>query len=689
MFIRISAAAAAATAGMMLTAPATAQPTPIVVSGQGLPKSVGDRAYDVKVIDRARLDHSASDRLEDLLRDAAGFHQFRRSDSRSAHPTSQGASLRGLGGNASARALVLLDGVPVADPFGGWIDWPSLDPSRLGYVRVTRGGGAGPFGSGALAGTIELASAARGELPLLSGGIAYGSRDSLSTDGAVAGDLGGGYATLSARYDRGDGFIPTMEESRGAADRPAAYRQWSTRARGVVPVGDDTELQASAGVFGDDRDRGVDFTDNSTRGADASLRLIGRGNWAWEALAYLQSREFDSAFASVTADRSSASQVLDQHTPATGYGAKIELRPPVGDNAEIRLGLDYREVVGRTNELFTYQAGLPTRGRRAGGRNVTFGGFAEGSLLLADRLTLTGGGRIDRWQIRNGSLREWTLATGDVLRNEIAPNRAHWEPTGRAGLAYQPVEAVTLRAAGYVGYRLPTLNELYRPFRVGADATAANAALRPERLKGVEAGVEFQPMSTARIGATLFWNKLDNAIANVTIANGPGNFPGVGFVGAAGAYRQRQNLDAIRARGIEVDAAFSYGAWNLSASYAYADSKVRASSAALQLDALRPAQTPRHQASATIAWQGLDTLRASLTTRYVSGQYEDDLNQQRLDDALTFDAVVAVPLLWGLSVEARAENVTNKRVEAGLSGAGVIERASPRTLWLALRYTGF
>src|SRR3546814_17863879 len=88
-----------------------------------------------------------------------------------------GASLRGLGGNASSRALVLLDGVPVADSFGGWIDWPSLDPRRLGYVRVTRGGGAGPFGSGSLAGTIELASAARGELPLLSGGLAYGLRD--------------------------------------------------------------------------------------------------------------------------------------------------------------------------------------------------------------------------------------------------------------------------------------------------------------------------------------------------------------------------------------------------------------------------------------------------------------------------------------------------------------------------------
>src|SRR3546814_14698041 len=103
---------------LLLTAfialPVVAQsPGEIVVPGQGLPAGLGDLAYDIKVIDRAALGASASGRLEDVLRDAAGFHQFRRSDSRSAHPTSQGATLRGLGGNASARALVLLDGVPI------------------------------------------------------------------------------------------------------------------------------------------------------------------------------------------------------------------------------------------------------------------------------------------------------------------------------------------------------------------------------------------------------------------------------------------------------------------------------------------------------------------------------------------------------------------------------------------------
>ncbi|UUY01428.1 Plug domain-containing protein [Sphingomonas sp. J315] len=59
---------------------------------------------------------------------------------RSAHPTAQGISLRGIGGNASSRALLLLDGVPQADPFGGWVPFPATLPQRLARVRVTRGG---------------------------------------------------------------------------------------------------------------------------------------------------------------------------------------------------------------------------------------------------------------------------------------------------------------------------------------------------------------------------------------------------------------------------------------------------------------------------------------------------------------------------------------------------------------------
>ncbi|MGY6361490.1 TonB-dependent receptor plug domain-containing protein, partial [Proteus mirabilis] len=66
------------------------------------------------MIDRTRLTGDASGRVENVLADVAGFQQFRRADSRSANPSAQGVTLRALGGNASSRALVLLDGVPLA-----------------------------------------------------------------------------------------------------------------------------------------------------------------------------------------------------------------------------------------------------------------------------------------------------------------------------------------------------------------------------------------------------------------------------------------------------------------------------------------------------------------------------------------------------------------------------------------------
>ena len=131
-----------------------------------------------------------------------GFQQFRRSDSRSANPTSQGATLRALGGNASSRALLILDGVPQSDPFGGWISWPAFDPRRLGQVRVVRGGGTGANGPGALAGTIELSSAAPDELAGLVGGLAYGSRDSFDAFAGAGVPLGDGFVSASGALAR-------------------------------------------------------------------------------------------------------------------------------------------------------------------------------------------------------------------------------------------------------------------------------------------------------------------------------------------------------------------------------------------------------------------------------------------------------------------------------------------------------
>ncbi len=536
-----------------------------------------------------------------MLRDVPGFQLFRRSDSRSANPTSQGATLRALGGNASSRLLLVLDGVPQTDPFGGWVSWPAYDPERLGEARVTRGGGSGVQGPGALAGTIELASATPGELRGLRARLAYGSRDGLDAHAGLGLTLGGGFLAVSGAWSSGDGFIPVVRGQRGPADRPSPYEQSSVALRGVAPLAGGTELQASALLFADDRERGTAFSDIRTRGADASLRLVGR---RWSALAYVQTRDFYNSFASVNSGRTVATRTAEQFSvPADRARRARRSAAEVGRRLELRLGGDWRRTEGETRELFAFVAGAGTRGRVAGGRTQTLGGFAEAAWTASD-LTLTAGGRIDRWTIAEGRLRERVLATGAVLTDTAFRDRAGWEPTGRAGLAWRAGGGLTLRGAAYLGWRLPTLNELYRPFRVGPDATAANAELAPERLEGVEAGLDWRPAPRARIGLTLFANRLEGAIANVTLGQGPGIFPGVGFVAAGGEYRQRANLDSIAAKGIELDARYAFGDWTASGGWSWVDARVEASGAALALDGLRPAQTPRHSLSATLAWDG-------------------------------------------------------------------------------------
>ncbi len=672
---------------LALLAAAAASPPEIVVTGRSLPQPAGAVAYGAVTIDASRLQGEASGRLEDALRDVAGFQQFRRSDSRAANPTSQGASLRSLGGNAASRALVLLDGVPVADPFAGWIPWPALSPDRLSAARITRGGGAGAFGSGALAGTIELFSGGAADLPLADGSLAYGSRNSLSTGGGFAGDLGGGFASLSGRYDSGDGYLLVPARQRGPADVPARYRQWSVSGRGVAPVSDATELQVSARAFNDDRRRGFIGGDIASDGADASLRVVHRGDWSWEALGYVQARKFATQILAVNAARTVTTPTLDQyHTPSTGLGGKFELRSPAGAAHDVQIGVDIRNADGETRERFRFQTGQYTRLRRAGGQALTAGLYAEDSWQLSDQLTLTGGARLDRWTLTGGHLLETDIATGAPVTTLAFAKRSGWEPTARGGLLLALTPALKARAAAYAGWRLPTLNELYRPFRAGSDATAANPALDPERLQGIEAGIDFVPLNTARAGVTLFWNQLDNAIGNVTLGSGPGNFPQVGFVAAGGAFRQRLNLDAIRVRGIEAAAALDYGRWSLSGSAALTHAEVRASGAAVALDGKRPAQSPKVQASTTLGYAVPNGARVSVTGRYAGAQYEDDLQSRRLRPALTVDATVDLPLWKSLALCLSAENLFDREVQAGVNDSGVIDLGTPRTLWAGVRW---
>jgi len=93
----------------------------VTVTASRRAEALGDTASSVRILSAADLHTTAGVELDDALRQVPGFTLFRRTPSRGANPTTQGASLRGLAGSGASRALVLEDGVPLNDPFGGWI----------------------------------------------------------------------------------------------------------------------------------------------------------------------------------------------------------------------------------------------------------------------------------------------------------------------------------------------------------------------------------------------------------------------------------------------------------------------------------------------------------------------------------------------------------------------------------------
>ncbi|KFL45527.1 TonB-dependent receptor-like protein [Sphingobium sp. ba1] len=655
-----------------LAQPAAGDPATIVVTGAGLDLPPGTPAYGSVVIDRQRLQDSASGRIESVLGDVAGFQQFRRSDSRSANPSAQGATLRALGGNASSRTLVLLDGVPMADPFFGYIPFSALVPDRLSVVRVTRGGGIGAFGAGAVAGTIELASATRDQLPGFAASAFYGSRDSTELSASITPDLGNGYVSLSGRWDRGDGFQTTPKDQRVAATVPAAYDGWSTNLRAVAPISATSEVQFRATLFEDQRTLRFAGADNSSQGQDASIRYIDRGRWQVDALAYVQVRNFSNIVISSSTFR----RTLDQrNTPSTGIGGKIELRPPVGEAHVLRVGVDSRFASGDMFEdaYNANSASNPATFRRhAGGQQWTRGIFVEDDWTPAGpdgRLVLTGGVRADRWSISDGFYRQVSATSGVGTSSDYA-DRSDWEVSGRAGALYRASDVIALRGAAYSGFRLPTLNELYRPFVVFPITTQANDALTPEKLKGAEVGIDLTPAPGISLSATGFINRLDDAVANVTLT---------------ATTRQRRNIDRIVAKGVELTADATLGAMRLSASYAYSRSRVHAPGEAF--DGLTPAQSPRHAASATIAYSPAQGPTLSTTLRYVAKQYEDDLQSDVLPHAITVDAIARLPLAGGVTLVARGENLLDETIVTRNAG-GSMDLGTPRTLWIGVSFGG-
>jgi outer membrane receptor protein involved in Fe transport len=655
-----------------LAAPPPDQPEvvqTVTVRAARLAPAQAEKVFSVIQVNRVAL--QTQPRLDEALEEVPGLSLFRRSSSLSANPTVEGISLREIGPTGAGRALVTLDGVPQGDPFGGWVIWSGLPSDSIQSVDVVRGAGAGPYGAGALTGTIAMKErvlqpgdwAADGE----AGGIGF-ERGSAIGDVAV----GPGDLFVSASGEHSNGWIPIIA-GRGAADTPLELddRQFAARYNADLGPG---VLSARVSEYSQDQGTGVANGFARTEGVAESL------SWATQPTAstmgaqlqvWARQTGFSQLSLSEAAGHATATPAdLQYATPADGLGVNGAIRRATS-HYSWELGFDARGAEGETHELFGYAAGAFNDRRLAGGRDLVAGVYAEGSADYGP-WTFTGGARVDEWRDWNGHLLNTVLSTGAATTNNQYAAKGGAVPTARVGVKRDLGDGFYARAAAYAGFRAPSLNELYRPYRVGNQSISANAALQPEKLYGGEAGVG-RDFGFGSIDADVFANRMDDPIINVT--TGPTTL-------------ERENVPEINAIGTEVQAQEHLFGDRLSLHEALSatDARVDGGSVEPQLTGKRPAQAPIWTTTAGADWKIIDRLTLSAVVRYESGRFDDDLNQNPLGTALTENA----RLTWTINRHAdlflNGENLSDARVATAVNTDGTVDYGEPRIISVGVSF---
>ena len=604
-----------------------------MVEADRLPNAESAAPFSIHLVDDEELRHAPQLRLDDILRaQVPGFSLFRRSSSRTANPTTQGVTLRNFGPSGAGRTLVLLDGIPLNDPFAGYVLWSQVPPAAVESVLVNPGGGAGLFGNAALAGTIFLVSKPMDATSaVVEGSIGNADTYEASLEGTVV-QRPFAAAIFAERFSTG-GYPVIAPDQRGRVDNNASADSNLFDLRAEWQIGANTSLRLQGRRFDDERGNGTIFTHNSTTGEDISAVLTQKfpaQQGELQLSAYGQDRRFRSTFSSVNAARDVETPAQDQfNVPADAAGGSAVWSMAAGEH-RIVLGGDARWVEGETNERFFWNGTTFSRLRQAGGDQIFAGIFAEDTWPVSSNTTIVGGLRVDHWELFDGFRKETERATGSVITDSQFADRDGDEINGRIGARVKATDTLALRGALYTGFRVPTLNELYRPFRVGNDVTEANPALKPEHLIGGEVAMEWQATQTFRISGTGFLNRMEDAIGNVTIGAGPGG----------GVLRQRQNVDLVVAPGFETTAEWQLiPSARLKGGYLFTHPTIeRAADPALRGKLL--AQTPEHVFTGGIEWTPAAKWLVSAQVRYSDRQFEDDQNSRVLAPFTTVDVAL-------------------------------------------------
>lgn len=609
-----------------------------------------DAPASVSLLDAKDIKSAGAQTLDDLLRQVPGFSIFRRSSSIVANPTTQGVSLRGAGASGASRTLVLSDGVPLNDAFGGWVYWDRVPRTAVDRIELVRGGSSDLYGSDALSGVINLITRPPANRVVDFEGT-YGTRDTSNASFFTSERRKGLGIAVSGEYFNTDGYFLIAPELRGTADEQAASKHRVISLRLEQNWSGDNIFFARGNLFDEDRDNGtsLQWNDTATESLAAGVRARTSDGSDWNLVFFGNQQRFHQSFTAVAADRNSESLTRLQFVPSHDAGLSFNWSRATREKHLLVAGIDVRGVRGTSDET-GYSAGRSTTFVSSGGRQRRIGFFAQDLFSISPHWQLSASARYDNWRDSSAASVMRNLTTGAVTPTFFDP-RSTDAFSPRLTLTYRPKEQLAFRAAAYRAFRAPTLNELYRDFRVGDTLTQANAGLTAERLTGGEVGADWTPGKRVNARLTGYWTETINPISNFTVSVTP-----------ALITRQRRNLGRTRSLGIEAEGEFRLtNFWRLTAGYLFSDATVLRAPQDQTLEGLWIPEVPRQQFTLQTIYSHPKLVTAALQFRATGMQFDDDQNLLPLGSFAVFDAMVSRPLNRYIEIFVAAQNLFDER----------------------------
>lgn len=654
--------------------PPDAAPTPpaaerqhedVVVSATRSERSAADVPVSATVIPSREIRSSPVHTADDLLRTVPGV-VLPSTPSVVLYPTSDTISMRGLGGN---RALVMLDGFPLNDPFSGNIPWARVPVQSIERVEVVRGGAASLFGNYAMGGVVNLLAFPANE-DRLSAEAAYGSYRTRTVDASYSRLLSGstGIGVDASTFDS-DGYFRTPASERGAIDTPFWNRSrvFGLRFDHAGEGGLTTFARASYSrnvlsngtrLSGDDRNA-LDFsggaTEADTLGGDLSVRAFG------------ERQEFDNQNTSLVNNSRDGEFVSNRHqTPVRSLGGSIQWTRHFSTALPlVSVGIDVQRSQAEDRGENFDARGNVTRLRNSGGRQDFGGLFAEADLFPSPRFEVLASIRLDAWRSFDG--RENSHPGSDIGY----PEKKNTQVDPRLALRYRLGSGLSVRGAIYRAFRAPTLNDLYRASSSKGFQVLGNPDLGPETMVGGEVGAEFAGRSwTAQIN--VFSNTVRDLISRVPVATTPQ------------LVFRNVNVGQTWSRGVELFGKVDLGSgWSADAAATYSRSTITDNPPDRSIEGNFVPQVPERFASLGIEYS-FSGWTAAVRARAQSRRFEDTTNQIRLDPFTIADVYLERSLGRDLEIKGWVENLFDRRyVSDALLGPRF---GAPRQFFLGIGY---